>query len=113
MVFDRRPRGYYDQLTDHYRVVVIENSAFDNSPTNIASRTADRECADILAVADAAGVDRFAWFGFSFGGVVGLACVGTESPLGSCLWRLASMMANMPGQPIPKRKLRRVELPRL
>jgi len=27
---------------------------------------------DILAVADAAGVDRFAWFGFSFGGVVGL-----------------------------------------
>jgi pimeloyl-ACP methyl ester carboxylesterase len=27
---------------------------------------------DILAVADAAGVDRFAWFGFSFGSVVGL-----------------------------------------
>ena len=23
IVFDRQPRGYYDQLTGHYRVVVI------------------------------------------------------------------------------------------
>ena len=73
IVFDRQPRGYYDQLTDRYRVVVIDNSTFENSRANIdASQTADRVCADILAVADAAGVDRFAWFGFSFGGVVGL-----------------------------------------
>jgi pimeloyl-ACP methyl ester carboxylesterase len=73
LVFDRQPRGYYDQLTDRYRVVVIDNSTFENSRANIdASQTADRVCADILAVADAAGVDRFAWFGFSFGGVVGL-----------------------------------------
>ena len=73
IVFDRQPRGYYDQLTDRYRVVVID-AAFitDNSPANIASFTADRVCADILAVADAAGVDRFAWFGFSFGSVAGL-----------------------------------------
>jgi pimeloyl-ACP methyl ester carboxylesterase len=73
IVFDREPSGFYDQLTDRYRVVVID-AAFitDNSPANIASFTADRVCADILAVADAAGVDRFAWFGFSFGGVAGL-----------------------------------------
>ena len=72
IVFDREPAGFYDQLTDRYRVVVIDNSAFDKDPANIAVRTADRECADILAVADVAGVDRFAWFGFSFGSVAGL-----------------------------------------
>ena len=72
IAFDRQPRGYYDQLTDRYRVVVIADVATDNSPANIASLTADRACADILAVADAAGVDHFAWFGFSFGSVVGL-----------------------------------------
>ena len=57
IVFDRQPSGFYDQLTDRYRVVVIDDSAFDNSPANIASRTAERACADILAVADAAGVE--------------------------------------------------------
>jgi hypothetical protein len=72
IVFNRPPSGFYDQLTDRYRVVVIGDAATDNSPANIASLTADRICADILAVADAAGVDRFAWFGFSFGSVVGL-----------------------------------------
>jgi pimeloyl-ACP methyl ester carboxylesterase len=82
IVFDRQPRGYYDQLTDRYRVVVIDNSTFENSRANIdASQTADRVCADILAVADAAGVDRFAWFGFSFGGVVGLQLASRTSRL--------------------------------
>ncbi len=65
IVFDRQPSGYYDRLTGRYRVVVMAD-------TDIGSLTADRLCADILAVADAAGVDRFAWFGFSFGSVVGL-----------------------------------------
>lgn len=72
VVFDRQPSGYYDPLMDRYRVVVIANPATDNSPGSIASLTADRVCADVLAVADRAGVERFAWFGFSFGSVVGL-----------------------------------------
>jgi pimeloyl-ACP methyl ester carboxylesterase len=80
-VFDRQPHGYYDQLTDRYRVVVIPDVATDNSPANIASLTADRLCEDILAVADAAGVDRFAWFGFSFGSVVGLQLASRTSRL--------------------------------
>jgi len=80
IVFDRQPRGYYDQLTDRYRVVVIADAATDDS-TAIASLTADRLCADILAVADAAGVDRFAWFGFSFGSVVGLQLASRTSRL--------------------------------
>jgi pimeloyl-ACP methyl ester carboxylesterase len=81
IVFDRQPRGYYDQLTDRYRVVVIADVGADTSPAGIASLTADRICADILAVADAAGVDRFAWFGFSFGGVVGLQLASRTSRL--------------------------------
>src|SRR5580704_883093 len=81
IVFDRQPRGYYDQLTDRYRVVVITDPATDNSPAGIASLTADRACADILAVADAAGVDRFAWYGFSFGSVVGLQLASRTSRL--------------------------------
>jgi pimeloyl-ACP methyl ester carboxylesterase len=85
IVFDRPPRGFYDQLTDRYRVVVIDNSAFDNSPANIASLTADRICADILAVADSAGVDRFAWFGFSFGSVVGLQLASRTSRLSALI----------------------------
>jgi pimeloyl-ACP methyl ester carboxylesterase len=73
VVFDRQPRGYYDPLTDRYRVVAIDVAFItDNSPAGIASLTADRVCADILALADAAGAARFAWFGFSFGSVVGL-----------------------------------------
>jgi pimeloyl-ACP methyl ester carboxylesterase len=80
IVFDREPRGFYDQLTDRYRVVVIADAASDNS-TAIASLTADRACAEILAVADAAGVDRFAWFGFSFGSVAGLQLASRTSRL--------------------------------
>ncbi|MFO0444000.1 MAG: alpha/beta fold hydrolase, partial [Betaproteobacteria bacterium] len=34
--------------------------------------TADRVCADLLGVADAAGCERFAYWGYSWGGNVGL-----------------------------------------
>jgi pimeloyl-ACP methyl ester carboxylesterase len=42
------------------------------SPTFANAFTVDRVCTDILTVADRVGVDRFAWYGFSWGGVVGL-----------------------------------------
>ena len=44
----------------------------DDSPGRVEPFTADGVCADILAIADAAGVERFAWYGFSWGAVVGL-----------------------------------------
>ncbi len=66
------PPGYFDQLTDRYRVVAMDYPPRDSTQAFIDSFTADRVCADILAVADTAGVDRFAWYGFSWGGVVGL-----------------------------------------
>ena len=66
-------QGYLDRLTDRYQVIVM-----DYPPTGpdavgaVASFDPDHVCADILAVADAAGADRFAWYGYSWGGVVGL-----------------------------------------
>jgi len=44
----------------------------DDAKAFIDSFTPDRVCADVLAVADAIGAKRFAWYGYSWGGVVGL-----------------------------------------
>jgi len=65
--------GYLDRLTDRYRVLLVDYPSIGKSgsiPT--AELTADRVCADLLRTADAAGFDRFAWWGFSWGGAVGL-----------------------------------------
>jgi dienelactone hydrolase len=75
IVFDRGA-GYYDGLADRYRVVVMDyppqSIRESQSQTVIDSFTPDRVCADVLAVADKAGADRFAFYGFSWGAVVGL-----------------------------------------
>lgn len=66
-------RGYLDRLTDHYRVLVIDYPSIgksrDIAPQNLS---ADRVCADLLGVATAAGFDRFAYWGYSWSGAVGL-----------------------------------------
>jgi pimeloyl-ACP methyl ester carboxylesterase len=64
---------YLDQLTGAYRVVLMDYPPTgDDAAAVIDSFTPDRVCAEILDVADAAGIDRFAWYGYSWGGVVGL-----------------------------------------
>jgi pimeloyl-ACP methyl ester carboxylesterase len=66
-------RGYLDRLTERYRVILMDYPPTgDDARAAVASFDPDHVCADILAVADAAGVDRFAWYGYSWGGVVGL-----------------------------------------
>jgi pimeloyl-ACP methyl ester carboxylesterase len=61
---------------DRYRVVVMDYPPAAirgaTTPSVIESFTPDRVCTDVLAVADAVGADRFAYYGFSWGGVVGL-----------------------------------------
>jgi pimeloyl-ACP methyl ester carboxylesterase len=75
MAFDRGA-GQYDGFTDRYRVVILDYPPAAlrdaTSTTVIESFTPDRVCADILAVADEVEADRFAWYGYSWGGVVGL-----------------------------------------
>lgn len=64
---------YLEQLTNAYRVVLMDYPPTGEDAAAIAdSFTPDRVCADVLAVADAAGIERFAWYGYSWGGVVGL-----------------------------------------
>jgi pimeloyl-ACP methyl ester carboxylesterase len=66
-------------LAARYRVIVMEP---DEPPALPAEEsTADRVCARILASATAAGVDRFAWYGYSFGAVVGLQLATRTSRL--------------------------------
>lgn len=95
--------GYLARLTDSYRVVVM-----DYPPTGADAQAAvdgftpDRVCEDILAVADAAGAERFAWYGYSWGGVVGLHLAsrttrltalvcGGWPPLGASYARMATV----------------------
>jgi pimeloyl-ACP methyl ester carboxylesterase len=79
-------QGYLDRLTDRYQVI-----AMDYPPTGadaaaaVASFDPDRVCADILAVADAAGIDRFAWYGYSWGGVVGLQLAARTNRLSALI----------------------------
>jgi pimeloyl-ACP methyl ester carboxylesterase len=72
LAFDRMPSGYFRSLAEEYRVVVLDYPPRDVSQDFVDSFTADHVCAEILAVADAVGATRFAWFGFSWGAVVGL-----------------------------------------
>lgn len=64
---------YLDRLTDRYRVVVMDYPPTGHDAETVVDVfTPDRVCADILGVADAACADRFAWYGYSWGGLVGL-----------------------------------------
>lgn len=65
--------GYLDRLTDRFRVLRVDYPSIGGSrdipPEHL---TADRVCADLLAVARAAGFERFAYWGYSWGAAVGL-----------------------------------------
>jgi pimeloyl-ACP methyl ester carboxylesterase len=66
-------QGYLDRLTDSYQVLLLDYPSIglsrDIPPQAL---TADRVCADLLGVADAAGFERFAYCGYSWSGAVGL-----------------------------------------
>ena len=64
---------YLKPLLERYRVLLVDYPSIGGS-RDIAPQalTADRVCADLLAVAGAAGFDRFAYWGYSWGAAVGL-----------------------------------------
>jgi pimeloyl-ACP methyl ester carboxylesterase len=63
--------GYVAALNqDNFKVITMDirgNGASDK-PTDATAYTTENMCNDILAVADAAGVERFCIWGFSYGG---------------------------------------------
>jgi pimeloyl-ACP methyl ester carboxylesterase len=65
--------GYLDALTDRYQVLLVDYPSIGGS-RDIPPRelSADRVCTDLLGVAAAAGFDRFAYWGYSWSGAVGL-----------------------------------------
>lgn len=73
-------QGYLDRLTDRYRVLLVDypgiGRSLDLAPEDLR---AERVCADLLGVASAAGFDRFAYWGYSWGGNVGLQ-LATRTP---------------------------------
>ena len=79
LAFNREPLGYFEALAQRYRVVVLDYPPREISRGFADSFTADRVCADVLAVADAVAADRFVWFGFSWGAGVGLQLVVRRS----------------------------------
>ena len=87
--------GYLDLLTDRYRVLLVDypNVGRTRVPSP-GEMTPDRVYSDLLAVADAAGFDRFAYCGHLWGAINGLMLAsrsdrvsalicGTWPPLGA------------------------------
>lgn len=65
--------GYVKQLQDRFKVIAIDirGSGESDKSTDPALYTTDRMCQDVLAVADACGVERFTLWGFSYGANIG------------------------------------------
>jgi pimeloyl-ACP methyl ester carboxylesterase len=65
--------GYVARLKERFTVVTIDirGNGESDKPTESAAYTITKLCKDILAVADACGIDRFALWGFSYGGNIG------------------------------------------
>jgi pimeloyl-ACP methyl ester carboxylesterase len=76
---------YLHGLTDRYRVLLVDypNIGKSHAPPPL-EMTIDRVCEDMLAVAEAAGFERFAWMGYTWGAVVGLH-LAARSPRVSAL----------------------------
>lgn len=65
--------GYVSRLKNEFKVITMDIRGHGDSdkPTNPASYAIQTMCNDVLAVADACGVERFVLWGFSFGGNIG------------------------------------------
>ena len=65
-------RSLVDGLSDAFRVVAFDHEGHVLQVPKPGTLTPANVVADLLAVADAAGADRFAWYGYSWRAVCGL-----------------------------------------
>jgi pimeloyl-ACP methyl ester carboxylesterase len=70
---DWHAAGYVERLKRNFQVITIDirGNGESDRPSDATCYTTDRHCQDILAVADAVGVARFAVWGFSYGANIG------------------------------------------
>lgn len=68
--------GYVDALAPEHQVILIDSRGHGKSdaPHNEAAYRPEPRVADVVAVLDAAGASRAAFFGFSMGGWIGFEC---------------------------------------
>lgn len=64
--------GYVTPLAERFTVILVDGRGFGDSgkPTMASAYGVDQQVADLLAVADAAGVDRFSVWGYGRGAVI-------------------------------------------
>ena len=106
-------QGYLERLTDRYRVLLVDYPSIGRSrdiPPDALST--ERVCDDLLGVASAAGFDRFAYFGYSWSGAVGLQlaqrtdrlsalAIGGWPPLGAPYTRMLEVTRRKQAAPEP------------
>jgi pimeloyl-ACP methyl ester carboxylesterase len=65
--------GYVERLRHEFKVVTIDirGNGESDKPTESTDYGTDKHCQDILAVADACGIEQFSLWGFSYGGNIG------------------------------------------
>ncbi len=65
--------GYVKRLKDNFKVIAIDirGNGESDKPTEPTCYTTEKMCQDILAVADACGVEKFTIWGFSYGANIG------------------------------------------
>ena len=70
---DWHEAGYVRRLQDNFTVITMDLRGHGESdlPTDPADYTIDKMGQDVLAVADACGIERFIIWGMSFGGRIG------------------------------------------
>ncbi|MEN6369134.1 MAG: alpha/beta hydrolase [Thermotogota bacterium] len=68
--------GYVDALASDHRLILIDSRGHGKSdaPHDEAAYRPEPRVADVVAVLNAAGIDRATFFGFSMGGWIGFAC---------------------------------------
>mgnify|MGYP001765827911 CR=1 FL=1 len=68
--------GYVDALASEHRLILVDSRGHGGSdaPHDEAAYRPEPRVADVVAVLDAAGVNRATFFGFSMGGWIGFAC---------------------------------------
>ncbi|HET8669270.1 MAG TPA: alpha/beta hydrolase [Candidatus Saccharimonadales bacterium] len=65
--------GYVQRLRNNFKVVAmdIRGNGESDTPTDSTYYTTEKMCQDILAVADACGIEKFTIWGFSYGANIG------------------------------------------
>lgn len=69
---DELTKGLVDVLADRFRVVAFDLTAHTMAKPKPDTLTPDNLAADLLAIADAAGAERFAYYGYSWLALAGL-----------------------------------------